>query len=381
MSHRILHIISGLSTGGAEATLDRIARGSGDSLFEHVVVSLSDVGPVGTQLQHSGIRVEVLGLARGRPTLRGFQRLRDLLRRVHPDLVQTWMYHANLMGLVAAQGMPSVPVVWNIRGSGRRLTDLGLTTWLTVRAGAFLSRRPAAIIANSEAGKRDHIRMGYAARRWRVIYNGVDIDRFRSDPVARERVRRELKASEHDLVVGVVGRYHRVKGSLDAIRAFQEVHRKRQRSILVLVGEGMQDSNPEVNALVLRLGVRQAVRLTGNRSDVPDLMNGLDVLLSPSHSEGFPNVVAEAMATEIPCVVTDVGDSARIVGDAGRVVPPGEVEEMAAALLLLSEMGGSERADLGHRGRQRVASMFTVPAMLKAYERLWDDLLTGAMTG
>lgn len=375
MTKRIQHVISGLGAGGAERTLESLVLGLKERGYDQRVTSLSDIGPIGAALRKAGISVEAMGFPRRRLPVAGIRALGQDIRGYRPDLVQTWMYHANILGLIAAGGDRSTPIVWNIRGSARRWHEFGLSTWLMVRAGATLSNRPSAIVANSEAGLRDHVRMGYKARRWVVIPNGIDTDRFRPNAAERRRIRAELGAGNNDILVGVVGRYHSVKGSSEALQAFASIHAWCPETILGLAGEGMVVGNSRLRATVRDLALENAVRLIGPRTDVPVLMNGLDLLVSPSHSEGFPNVVAEAMATGIPCVVTNVGDSSLIVADTGAVVPPREPRALEAALRQLIEIGRAGRVGLGRRARERIRSTFSKGFMLEAYSSLYEGIL------
>jgi glycosyltransferase involved in cell wall biosynthesis len=255
----------------------------------------------------------------------------------------------------------------------------GASTAALVRACAAVSRWPETVVVNSARGKAEHTALGYRPRRWVVIPNGVDLERFRPDDMARARIRSELGIPSETRLVGSIGRDHPMKDRPTLLHAFALAARRVQGLRLVLAGDGMTSENPELRAAAARLGIADQVSALGIRQDVPALMNALDALvLSSSAGEGFPNVVAEAMACGVPCVVTDVGDAAEMVGPSGRVVPPGSAEALAAELEELLRAGDSERRRLSAEARDRAARLFGMDVMVRAYASLYEELATEA---
>jgi len=370
----VLHLITGLGVGGAERTLQQVVEGLDPARFRSTVVSLGDLGVVGGELSVAGVPVTAMGLKPGIGAGLGVRRLARLLQESRPDLVQTWMYHADLLGLLAARASGSPPLAWNVRGGVQAWSDLGLSTGLVMRLCAWKSPKPDVVVVNSEFGLRQHEAIGYRPRAWRLIRNGIDLRRFRPMPEARRAARAALKAEDDQVVFGVVGRYHRKKRIPEIVQAFGKTARSEPPALLALVGEGMASTNKELMKGVKRQGTGERVRLVGPTQEVPYWLNGMDVLVSASVSEGFPNVVAEAMACQVPCVATDVGDTRLLIGDCGEAIPAGDPEALGAAMGAMLALGSERRRRLGERARRRVEDEYGLERMIGAYQALYAEL-------
>jgi glycosyltransferase involved in cell wall biosynthesis len=371
---RILHVITGLGQGGAESVLYRLATFPNQGT-RHVVVSLTDKGVYGERLRVAGVPVYSLGMTRGRISLSGFLALKRLIKQEQPDVVQTWMYHADLLGGVAARMAGIGAVSWGIRNSGAFLEKSSGSARLVLRLCARLSRRvPAAIVCCAQDAARRHQEAGYDAGRMTVVSNGYDLSRFAPDALARERVRREWGVADDEVLIGCVARWDPLKdhANLLASLAALEADDKAGKMRCALVGRGMTADNAQLSALIENLGLRSRILLIGARDDIPAVMNALDLHVLSSRAEGFPNVVAEAMACGTPCVVTNVGDAARIVGEAGWVAPaerPGALSgAIASALDAIAKFG---RTSVGEHGRARVQAEFSMDRMVQSYSEVW----------
>lgn len=372
----VLHLITGLDTGGTEMMLYKLVERSDPARFRHVVVSLAAVGPVGEKIAALGVPVHSLHMRRGLPDPRSLIRLVAVTRRVRPDVVQTWLYHADLLGsLGAALSRPRVPVVWNIRSS-IDVDELGPVVAVVARLCARLSRFPAAIVTNSDAARLLHGRLGYRPRQWVIIPNGFDAETFAPDLVARMAVRGELGLSEDTLVIGLVARYDPLKDHATFLRAAGLLGRKRQGPHFVLVGRDITRDNAALREEIAASNVGDRVHLLGERVDIPRLTAALDVATCSSYGESFPNIIGEAMACGVPCVVTDVGDAARIVGDTGRVVPPKDAVALAEAWQEMTELGPEGRRGLGRAARARVEERYSLATVVRQYEALYERLAT-----
>ncbi|TFG52997.1 MAG: glycosyltransferase [Gemmatimonadales bacterium] len=340
-----------------------------------MVISLRDTGTIGPWIEKLGIQVSAAGFGRGLRSLGAPSRLRRAVTAASPDLLQGWMYHGNLAALLA-RPRSHPPVIWNIRQS---LTDLAherLATALVIQAGARLSRRAARIIYNSHVSARQHESFGYEPSRTVVIPNGFDLARFKPLPEARSILRSRLGVQSETVLVGQVARFHRMKNHLGFLRAAASVAATGSGMAFVLAGTGVDSGNRELMRAIDGLGLRGRVHLLGAIDDVPMRMAGLDVLCSPSAwGEGFPNVVGEALAAGVPCVATDVGDSAWVVGEAGIVVPPGDDAALGAALGELARASAERRRGLGGAGRRRMLQEFTIEAIATRYAELYDTVL------
>lgn len=366
---RVTHVITSLHHGGAQQVLVNFLSGQHDAGGRVDVVSLLDPGPLGTVLERRGIRVHALGLARGRLDPRGLTRLVARLRSHPPDLVQTWMYHADLLGGLAAQ-LARLPVVWGLHHTDLPAQGTRLTTRLTARACAGLSHRlPAAIVCCSEATRAAHAALGYAASPMVVVPNAVDTAAFKPAPEARAEVRRELGLPPDASLIGMVARFHPQKDHPTMIAAAARLAARWPSAHFLLAGEGVDAANPALAALVERAGLRDRVRLLGCRQDMPRLNAALDLAtLTSCHGEGLPLSVCEAMAAGVPCVVTDVGEMKAVVGDTGRVVPPGDPEALAAAWTSVLALSAGEREALGAAARRRIEADYALPQMVARYE-------------
>jgi glycosyltransferase involved in cell wall biosynthesis len=359
---RVLHVITGLGIGGAETMLARLVEAT--PAIAHVVAPLTEALGLAPRIAEAGARVVPLGIRSPATLPGGLLRLARLIRAVRPDVIQSWLYHADLAAtLVQLPVRRPAPLVWSIRCADLDLGRYAPTTRWVVRALARLSPLPAAVVSNSEAGLAWHLRLGYRPRRAVVIPNGYDTDRFRPRPEAGAALRRMLGWPDEAVIVGMVARVDPAKdhaGFLEAIGRGPPALRA------VLIGHGTE-SLPIPRALAGRIAA------LGVREDVAALTAGFDIACLASFTEGFPNVVAEAMACGVPCVATTVGDAAAILDGTGILVPPGDPSALAAALARLAAMPAPDRRALGAAGRARVLEAYSIAAAAERYVALWHD--------
>jgi len=287
--------------------------------FRHIVVSLTTEGELGATLRSMGVEVVALRMSRNCPSPRAIVRLTRIVQREQPVVVRTSLYHANLIGLIAVRMANAHAVAWNLRCSNMDLSQYRWTTRAVVKLLIWRSSRPDLVITNSEAGRRWHSTLGYRPKRWKTIPNGIDTAKFRPDPDARARWRRRLGVNEDEILIGMVARRDPTKNHEGMLRAATELVRRRSRLVFIFAGRDVSRADPTLARLADQ--VRAPVHLIDECDDVPGLNSALDVAVLASTSEGFPNVVAEAMAVGVPCVVTDAGDSAAIVDGSGLIVP------------------------------------------------------------
>ncbi len=373
---RIVHLISGLNVGGAERVLADFVRGSDGSHFRHLVVSMMDEGPVGKKLAAAGVEVHSLRMRRGVPSLLGLVRLVRILQRSSACVLQCWMYHANLLGLVAGKlaGIPHI--VWGIRCSDVDFASYRRMTRWVVTLCALLSRFPQAIIVNSKAGKRLHIVLGYEESKMEVVPNGFDLELFKPDPVARATVRKDLGLPSDALLIGLIARFDPMKDHATFLKAAKLLDERKPGVHYLLVGSGVCSENQVLSQLVRENRLNGSVHLLGHRDDIARLIGALDIACSSSSGEGFSNALGEAMSCGVPCAVTNVGDSAYIVGTTGQIVPPRNPSALANACADLLAMPEEDRRALGRRARERIASLFNLDRVTKQYEALYKRIAT-----
>ncbi|MDQ2775347.1 MAG: glycosyltransferase [Acidobacteriota bacterium] len=372
---KVVHVINSLGIGGAELALFRLMTNADRAAFDMQVIALVHESPLGERLREAGFRVHCLSLSKKRVDASAMLRLVRLLRKEKPDIVQTWLQHSDLLGGIAAKFAGVGPVLWNIRHSTlhpvltKRRTRL--VTQLCARLSAYI---PAKIICCSESSREEQVKIGYAARKMVVISNGVNTSRFKPDPEAYRLIRNEIGIPLDALLFGAAGRFHPAKDHVNLIRAAGEIARQNTNAHFVFCGERVDMENPELKAWVLETGFADRFHLLGRRDDVQRVMAALDVFISSSgFSEGFPNVVCEAMSCGVPCVVTDVGDSARIVGDTGRVVPPEQPSAIAKAALEFCSSGTNLLRKSGLEAQRRISGHFGISRMVSRYQEIYSE--------
>ncbi len=376
---RVLHVITGLRVGGAETMLANLLEHSGES-FESEVISLRELeeaGPPAKRIEALGVPLRGLNMRPYFPNPLLVGRLANWIRRSQPDVVQTWMYHANLIGGAAAK-LAGAPVVWGIHHNAADFENLKAATARVVQVGGWASRRlPEAVVCVAEASRAAHARLGYDPKKLVVIPNGFDTRRFRPDLEARRSKRAELGIPEDAPVVGMFARLHPLKDHQGFLRAAGMVQARLPQAHFVLCGEGVEPSNRQLAQWAAEAGLGERLHLLGPREDVPALLAALDVYVSSSKREAFPMVIGEAMACGTPCAATDAGDSALLIGETGRIAPVGDAQALAEAALGLLCLPPEERGALGAAARSRVEREYNLDGIVRQYAQLYRSLAQG----
>jgi glycosyltransferase involved in cell wall biosynthesis len=375
---KVAHIITALRAEGAQMMLYKLLSRMERSRFDSAVVSLSNRGPLAERFERLNIPVYPINMKAEMPTLPALLRLLGKIREIKPDLIQGWMYHGNLAAQLTGSLLPSrVPVLWNIRGAHYALKNEKPATAATIWLGARLSGLPAKIINNSEQSALGHEeRLGYRASKRVIIPNGFDTDVYSPSRSARARVREELGLPPDAVLIGLIARYHPVKDHATFLEAAALLLKSHDRVHFVLAGDGVDASNAQLRETLNRSDIWSNVHLLGHRKDTARIAAAMDIVSLSSYCEGFPNAIGEAMACGVPCVATDVGDSALVVGETGRIVPPRHPSALANAWQELIDMGAERRQALGMLARQRVVKKFSLDAIASQYETLYTEMLS-----
>ena len=369
---RIAFVTTGLDQGGAEVMLLRLLESFDRGRFEPSVICLSSSGPMADLLSKVGVPPVVLNQRASLFPVFGLPKLVTALRAIRPDIIQGWMYHGNVAAALAAPFLENSPaLLWNVRMAGEDFETEKRLTRFVIRIGALLASRTHWIVANSRKGALAHaVRLGYEGR-WRVIPNGFDTVRFApgGDPPP------ELQAfASAGVRIGMVARYHPIKDHSTFLAAAALLSQSDPAARFVLVGEGTSSDNLELVASISRHGLQGKVLLMGRRPDIPRVAAGLDIATLSSISEGFPNAIGEAMSCGVPCVVTDVGDAALLVGDTGLVVPARNSAALCAAWQELIALGAPGRRSLGDRARKRIIDHFAIGTIGQRYQDLYEQV-------
>jgi glycosyltransferase involved in cell wall biosynthesis len=369
----ILHVIAGLNNGGAEGVLHRLVVA--DRKNVHHVVSLSDEGSYGSRLASAGIVVDALHMQGRTGTVRSLSALYRIIRTTAPDVVQTWMYHADLIGGVVARlaGIPTV--VWGIRNCRLDVGQISSRTRRIARVCAAVSSwLPKQIVSCSEEAASVHAALGYDRNKIVVISNGYDLSRFAPDAAARNRLRTQWGLAEETFLLGMVARWDPQKDHANLVAALALVRAARPEGwACVLAGPGMEEKNPMLMQLVSRHPLGDRIQLLGPRTDVPEVLNALDLHVLSSCGEAFPNALAEAMACAVPCVTTDVGDAVQIVGSTGWIVPPSNADLLARGITQAMTARRDETAwrERQQAARARIGEHFPLHLMVERFRAIW----------
>ena len=371
---KIAHIITDLDIGGAEIMLHKLLSRLDQQRFMNMVISLKPMGPLGAKILSLGVPVFDLGMRRGIITPMGFLRLAKLVLSWKPTIIQTWLYHADLIGFLVAKVVGTGKVVWNIRCSNMDLRHYPrLTSW-TVKLCSMFSPFPETVITNSYSAKKYHKELGYNPKKFVVIPNGFDVDIFSPATEARDRLRSELRVEKDSKLVGLVARFDPMKDHRTFLLAAGRIVARAPHVHFVLAGDRIEYKNKELSLLIDELELKSHVHLLGQRDNISAIVSALDIACSSSYGEGFSNAIGEAMACSVPCVVTDVGDSARIVGETGKVVPPQDPNAFAESILELLRLSSEERRGLGRLARERISKHYSIDKIAIDYERLYWDI-------
>lgn len=372
----VLCLITALIGGGAEMMLYRLMSNLDRTKFRPQVISMMELGPVAEKIAGLGVPVRSLGMQQGKANPFALFRLVRWLKHDRPDVMQTWMYHADLLGGLAARLVGNIPVSWNIRHSTLSATESKRLTHATARLCARLSHRlPKKIVCCSESARAVHTSLGYAEDKMLVIPNGYDLDTFKPDPAARRSMRTTLGIPQEAPVIGMIARFDPQKDHRNFLTAAGILHREMPDAHFVLCGEEITPENAHLMKWMKESGLQGRCHLLGRRTDIPQVNSTFDIAsLSSAFGEAFPNVVAEAMSCGIPCVVTDVGDAARIVGDTGSVVPPRDSAKLANAWHHMLQLTRDEWRRRGLAARQRVMNQYSLTQIVPRYEHLFDEL-------
>ena len=374
----ILHIVIDLSGfGGAEMTLLRYLEGLGADRLHHRIVTLRRLKPgpsVGARLDDLGITIDQLAIEHLHDLPRGILHLLRLIKSLKPDCLSAWLYYPALLATLLRPILPGKPrVVWHIRS----LPFGGLTQkpfrYVTQRCLALLSSLSfVKIISNSEAAKRAHARIGYDVTRWSVVANAIDPDQYKPDHDARRTIRHELGVHDHQLVIGSVGRDVPEKAWPDLFAAFARLRNNAPDADhyhLVIAGRGLTSDAHAMRVLMNRHNLpASSVSFLGARHDIPKLMNGFDLFILASRSESFPNVLAEAMATGLVAIATDVGDCRKVLDDDRMIALPGNADALYDVIKFSISLDAQEKQRLSEKNRLRVRNFYSQEKMVKGFD-------------
>lgn len=366
IKRKVLHVITTTGVGGAENMLYKYLSNSDKDMIQHGVISLTGIDIVGAKIE--ALNIPVHGLTKPIYTLRGIKELHTVVKNFKPDVIQSWLYHSDLVCLVLKLFL-RFKLCWNIRSY--KVYKFKKSTGLLVKLLALFSRIPDVVIINSLASRDYHKKIWYRPKKWEYIPNGFEVSAFKKKDELDFDIRKELKISPQNFIIGMVARYSNDKDHHTFLKACSLINRKLKNVHFVMVGLNIDNLNFELLSIIKKLGLQDRVHMLGKRDDIPEIIPIFDVLCSSSLDEAFPNVVGEAMSAAIPCVVTDVGDCSVLVGDTGKVVPPGDHKSISEACLNLLKMPEEKRIKLGKKARTRISKKFSIQRIANQYDQIY----------
>lgn len=375
---KVLHIITGLKIAGAERSLHSLLKGGLAEIAENQIISLTNHTGFAAQIRQLGVPVHILDLSRPSQILQSLVRLRQIARDASPDIIQGWMYHGNLAASAACFMVDKKPkLAWNIRHSLHDIKAEKPSLRVNIRVGKQFSSKPDIIFYNSQISREQHEKLGFTPIAGNVVPNGFDMDYWRPNPAARSKQRADFKLLNDDLVIGFAARFHPMKDIPNFLKALQIVTRANPNVKAVIIGK---DVNPQNLALAGHISDLPAdkIQFLDERQDIKSLFQMFDLFcLSSAYGEAFPNVLAEAMASGVSCVSTDVGECRHIVGGTGRIVPVSNPEAFANAILEQLEQPLSQRHRASVAVRERIEQNFSLDKTVNQYASSYRRLMEG----
>ena len=367
---RIVHIINGLKIGGAETILNKIVRSLDE--FEHIIISLKCLGYYGDFLKDDGYEVYSLNLRNNPIILSKLFNLFLLLKRLKPDIVNTWLYHADLIGGVIAKVAGVKKIIWTIRHDYKASEIVFYKRIIIRMLGLLTNVIPYKIISNSKTAAQNHIEQGYKKSLISIINNGVCIKKFRPDKIIGSKYRLRLGISEKEFVIGMIARYHPIKDHDNLLRSLAIINSVGKNFKCILVGRGINESNKALTNKIQGLNLTNHIILLEESNSVNKIMNVLDIHVLSSRSECFPNVIIEAMSCGIPCISTKVGEVNNIIRNSGWIVEPINSNKLSEAII--ESMESNRLHENGLLSRKIIESKYTVEIMISKYKAFYKAI-------
>jgi glycosyltransferase involved in cell wall biosynthesis len=368
----IMFLIRALGRGGAERQLTVLAKGLQSRGHQVTVAVLYGGGDFEVELVKSGVNIIDLKKKGFWDALGFFSRFFKVLKAIRPDVLHGYMPMQNLLAILGHLFLPRSKIVWGLRGSDIGFGYNPLSLRVFFKLSCWLSHRPDLIISNSESGKLFHINKGYPIKLIEVVPNGIETENFQRNESARQLLRRQWGVSDVQVLIGKVARLDRIKDHGTFFRACAILQKEHPHIKIVCVGEGSAEYRAELELLANVLLLQDRLIWTGECRDMVAVYSALDLEVSSSLSENFPNVLAEAMSCEVPIVATDVGDVRLMLDGVGICVPPSDPVALAEAM---ADMLQRNLSEVSHRGRERIVERYSVDKLVDRTESLLKALL------
>ena len=370
---KIIYIITGLNVGGAELVLLRLLMKINKKEYDPLVITLREKGIMGERIEKLGINVYCLRIHSFINLLPGLIKLVNKINIFNPQIIHTFMIHSAFFVGIIAKLLNKPTIIWNIFSTDLSLQSNKYKTRLIIIMCAYLSKIiPNRIIIDSNASYSSHKKAGYSWEKMEIIHNGVDTNEFSPNTIKRSEYRKQY-FKENELVIGLIARYHPVKGHDIFIKAISILRREVSNVKFLLNGSNIEISNSKLMKMISKEGIQDFIHISDSKLEVTNILLACDILVSSSKFESFPNIICEAMACSIPCVVTNVGDCAEIVGETGVIVSANDADELSSAIMGLINMPLKDRKKLGENARLRIKNNFSLSLMMEKYNNIYDS--------
>lgn len=363
---KVVHIITDLNSGGAENMLLKFVKNSDRDKFHHEVISLTDKGVLGNKFEDIGIKIHALNLSK-KSFFKSLIRAKNICSNF--DVVNTWLYHADIFGFIISKILLNKKLIWNIRHSNLNKEFNKSRTLKIVKINSLLSKYVDCITFNSACSKVVHQKKGYKNENYMVIPNGFELDRFFLDHNIRDSLREKFSFTENERILITVGRWDIQKDYYTLLKALYMVKKVNNDFKMLMIGAGLDENNLELMSLIKKYELENHMILLGRRDNVSQLLSCADIYISSSLGESFSNAIGEAMACELFCLVTDVGDSKAIVGETGKVVEPQNATKLSKAII--DSLKYDDISKYGEKARIRVQNEYNIKKVVVCIEDLF----------
>ena len=357
--------------------LYKFLENANKNFFYNIVICLKANGLMSNMFKKKNIKVIYINVNSFYHLLKSINLIFQIIKTYKPNVVMSWLHISDLVATLIKIRFPTIKLIWNLRCSAPEVSILGIRSWALVKLLCLLSRIPDCVIANSQTGIDTHIAAGYKPKNQKVLYNGFDLNIFKRNLKKNEAFRRKHNIEETHFIIGYVGKKSKIKGLDLFINSIEIINKKINNLKFIFLGNGLDKNNVKLSKKLNNINCLHNSILLGEQDNVHNIISSFDIFSITSLSEGFPNVLGEAMSAEVPCVVTNVGDCKFIIGDAGLAINSFDPYETAKAWENLYNMPNVKRRKIGINARNIVKSKFNIKKIVNEYETLIMDISNG----